>query len=244
MYTPLPASEEAFESGQQEEPITLQEMLRGHEAIKSSLAARVLAAHLYYQVTDSSTQHVDAGAAPSSDEYWTQHRVMENALMSLMVRLPPHLQLPQSSHRHEAVFTNILIHTATACLHKTAVQRTRSDSSDLACEFHRRQSRGRMRAAAAETLAVFRLAERLLAGVRNPIQDYAAYVAALVFLEDFAVEQSADSQDGLAFLLQALQTDGGHEGHEVRRMLAGQLGAELARLGIELPTPSEASLSV
>lgn len=173
---------------------------------------------------------------------------MENALLSLTIRLPPHLQLPQSSRRHEAVFTNILIHTATACLHKTAVRRApRSHDGDHENDFRRRQSQGRMRAAAAETLAVFRLAERLLAGVRNPIQDYAAYVAALVFLEDLAPVEpprssAAANRESLAFLLRALQTL--DEGHEVRRVLAAQLAAEMARLGIELPMPGEQGVLV
>jgi hypothetical protein len=228
--TSLPVSEDAFENGREEQTISMREALQTHSPLQSSLAARVLAGHAFYQAAVIDNQADDAHNG-ANDGYWTKHREVENELLSLMVRLPRSLQLPQSSACQQAIFVNVLIHSATMCLHKTAIRRTRGQEG-FEVDYHRRESRSRMLAAAAQVLAVFRLTEDIMAVVKNPIQDYAAYIAAVVFLEDVATEGNVESKENLAFLLRVLQTVGQH--HAVGRMLGSQLAAEVERLDIQI----------
>lgn len=239
MHTLLPASEEAFESGIEERTSTLKQALRGSTVTNSHLATRVLAAYFFYRAVDLDTRPTadeDDSGGGGDDEYWIKQQNVENDLLSALVRLPQSLRLPQNSSCPHAIFINILIHTATMCLHKTAIQKGRGhEGPDV--EFRTRQSRSRMLAAAAQILAIFRLTEHLVVTLRNPIQDYAAHLAALVFLEDYALEGNTQSRSNAMFLLNTLQTVG--QSHAVAQMLAGQLTAELDRLGIQITGSSE-----
>lgn len=241
MHTLLPASEEAFESGTEERASTLKQALRESSVTNSHLATRVLAAYFFYRAVDLDTRPVvdedDSGGGEDDDsEYWTKQQDIGNDLLSLLVRLPPSLRLPQNSSCPHAIFINIMIHTATMCLHKTAIRNARGHEGPDA-EFHTRQSRSRMFAAAAQTLAVFRLTEHLVVTLRNPIQDYAAHLAALVFLEDYALEGKTQSRSNAVFLLNTLRT--ARQSHAVAQMLAGQLMAEMERLGIQTAESTE-----
>jgi hypothetical protein len=232
VHTLLPASEEAFEGAKEERTSTLQHALRERSAPNSRLATRVLAAHLFYQAVDLEPQpdlNVDQPRSRDDDEYWIRHQDIDNDLIALLARLPRSLRLPQNLGCQHAVFVNVLIHTATLCLHKTAIRQAR-DHEGTDAEFTRVQGRSRMLAAAAQILAVVHLAKDLAEALKNPILDYAAYLAALVFLEDFAVAGSVQSRSNVVFLLNTLQTIG--QTHAVARMLAGQLGPELDQLGI------------
>lgn len=195
----LPASEEAFESGSEERTSTLKQALGGSTVLNSHLATRVLAAYFFSRAADLDTQPTtDDGysGGGEDDEYWVKQQDVENDLLSAVVRLQPNLRLPQNPSCPHAIFINILIHTATMCRHKSAIRKARGREGPDD-EFHRRQGRSGMFAAAAQILAIFRLTENLVVTLRNPIQDYAA------------------------------------------QMLAGQLTAELERLGTPMTGPSE-----
>ncbi|KAI9150495.1 C6 finger domain transcription factor dbaA [Paramyrothecium foliicola] len=231
VHTMLPATEEGFQNGKEEDTSTLQHSLRGEAATNSRLAVRVLASYLFYKAVDLESK-LDATDGQGEDEYWVQQQDIDGDLVALIARLPPTLRFPRNLRCQHAVFINVLIHTATMCLHKTAIRRAR-DHEGLDAEFIKIQGRSRVLAAASQILAVFRLASDVAEALRNPIQVYAAYIAALVFLEDFVVGGNIQSKENALFFLETLR--GVSATHAVAQTLAGHLMREMNDLSIQTP---------
>lgn len=62
-----------------------------------------------------------------------------------------------------------------------------------------------MLAAAGRCFAIFRLSQDLVNATNNPIQNYAAYIAVLLFIEDFAVSDNMESRKSVTFVLNILR---------------------------------------
>lgn len=88
-----------------------------------------------------------------------------------------------------------------------------------------------MLAAARHVFAIFRLSQDLVNATRNPIQDYAAYIAVLVFMEDFAVSGNMESRKSVTFLLDIPRLS---VSNPVAKMLAGQLATKAESLGVSI----------
>lgn len=223
--------EDAFDQEREEPAIGLQNALREKTMPHSSLATLVVASHLYYRAIELESRLAFEYDHPSSmedGEFWTEQQQIDNNLVLVLLQLPQDLRLPRNSNSQFAVFINILLRTAVMCLHKTAVRKSHSFEGPDA-EFMRRQSQCRMLAAAGHVLATLRLSQDLVNATRNPIQDYAAYIAALMFMEDFAVSGNMESRTSVAFLLNMLRLS---VSNPVAKMLAGQLAAKAESLGI------------
>ncbi|KAJ3544625.1 hypothetical protein NM208_g2950 [Fusarium decemcellulare] len=228
VHTALPASDEAFANGCATQTDTVSEALRKREVIHSPLAVRVLAAYLFHQapkIVPQSTTEEDVS------KYWMRHKEIDDNLAALASMLPTTLQLPQGSGCQYAVFINVLINTAAMCLHRTAARIARCRDGPEAI-LSSGQSQIRMVSSAENVLDIFSQTKDLVMALRNPIQDYAAYIAALAFIEDFSVARNSLSKGKAAFLLNILHT-AGHT-HAVARMLAAQLTTELEKAGIEI----------
>lgn len=237
VFTLLPASEEAFQNGTPEPTTTLRDALRKIDTTPSTYGARVMAASLFYQASKTAPQ--PNSDSQEDDEYCQRLQGIDHGLSALADMLPANLQLPQNSACQHAVFVNILIHTATMCLHKTAAQKAKCLQGPEA-ELLARESHNRMFAAAVKVLDVFQHTRDLVMALQNPIQDYTAYIAALVFLQDFSVGRSVQSKCDALFLFGILRTAG--EIHAVARMLSVQLGAQLENCGIDIPEDDEIDL--
>ncbi|RSL64929.1 hypothetical protein CEP54_004468 [Fusarium duplospermum] len=203
----------------------------------STLGARVMAASLFYQASKTAPQ-------PNSDNvdddgYCQRLQGIDHGLSALTDRLPTNLQLPENAECQHAIFVNILIHTATMCLHKTAAQKAKCLQGPEA-EILVRESHNRMFAAAVKVLDVFQQTRDLVMALKNPIQDYTAYIAALVFMQDFSVGKSEQSRCDTLFLFGILRTAG--EIHAVARMLSVQLETQLENRGIGIPRDDEIDL--
>ncbi|KAK4172607.1 putative binuclear zinc transcription factor [Triangularia setosa] len=239
VHTLLPMPEEAFTRGANEMPeehtTTLRQALRERSSPASRLGARALAAHLFYRAVDLEAIESQSNAQGDNNQvsYWAQQQEVGNDLLALLVSLPGGLRLPANIGCQDAIFVNILIHTALMCLHKTAIRKAAEDGGRGAeAGFIKAQGRSKLLAAAAQVIAIIRSIkeEDLTEALKNPIQSYAAYIASLVFLEDFAVTNFDGSSSNVVFLLDILQRFS--HTHPVARMLAGQLGQELGRLGL------------
>ncbi|RTE68434.1 hypothetical protein BHE90_017188 [Fusarium euwallaceae] len=231
IQTLLPTSEDAFTSGIEEETKTFQDALRQPGPGCSPLAFRALAAHLFYlSLKTMPSAHGEGDAEENQDSWLNQYDEIDSRLALLLTQLPERLRLPQASRCQQAVFVNILIHEASICLHKSILERAQH-TRGLIPEPVIRRSQSRMMTAAEEILSIFRLRLDLKIALRNPILNFAAYTAGLVFLERAADGQSAESQRNVNFIINVL--DGISHTHPAARELAAQLAANARAAGIE-----------
>lgn len=241
----MPASEEAFKAGKEEDTTRLQEALQNCQIVPSAFGARVLAVSLFYRAVKLETQtcaprddkddedegRMTSGTEIDGDGYSCLHQSIEEDMAAFLRLLPEYLRLPQGYRRQDAVFINLIIQMAILCLHKTAVKAVRGYSSPVA-DFVRRKSQSRAVTAATEILSILQLIENIPMALQSPIQDFAVYTAALVFLEDFASWGSISSRRSLNTLYKLLEVN--TQTHQVASLLATQLREESESLNIQL----------
>lgn len=202
----------------------------------SQLATWVIASQLYYRAAKLESQLAPAKESPApgdSKEFWVQRQNIDDDVMFALSQLPQNLRLPRSSSSQRALFVNTLLHTAHTCLHKTAIRECHG-LEDVDAGFMRSQSQSRMLAAAGQTLAIFRLSRDPVATLENPIQNHVAYIAALVFLEDFSTSGNIESKKSVIFLHKLLCTPNGS--NPVARTISSQLAKKLESFGIPTET--------
>ncbi|KAM0500680.1 hypothetical protein ACHAP9_006912 [Verticillium nonalfalfae] len=235
----LPASDEAFRSGVKEKTTTLKSVLQDTGERYSSFAGRILAAHLFHKTME----HTEQPAAEGNPEdvknglYWKQHRDIDNSLATLLMALPETLRLPRNIRSPNAVFVNIMTQAAIISLHRAA-QWTIRPLQDVLPEHTVRQSQNRLLPAAEEILHVFRMVPDIEATMQNAMLTFAAYMAALVFLEDFAAGHSQQSESNMDFLVGMLITVG--RSNVMVASLANQLAIDMHHLGIKSSVATKA----
>ncbi|KAM0327461.1 hypothetical protein ACHAQA_005749 [Verticillium albo-atrum] len=144
--------------------------------------------------------------------------------------LPDTLRLPRNIRSPNAVFVNLITQAAIISLHRAAQWVMRPLRNKLP-EHTIRQSHSRLIPAAEEILHVFRMIPDLEATLQNAMVTFAAYMAALVFLEDFAAEHSQQSESNMDFLVGVLVAVG--RGNAMVASLANQLAIDMYHLGIK-----------
>ncbi|KAM0270262.1 hypothetical protein ACHAQH_009483 [Verticillium albo-atrum] len=232
MHVLLPASEEAFTSGAEEKTGMLKDVLQQRGEGYSSFAGRVLAAHLFQKTIEHTEQQASEGnpADVKNGSYWKQHRDIDNNLATMLIALPDTLRLPRNIRSPNAVFVNVITQAAIIAFHRAA-QWTMRPLRDVLPEHTIRQSQSRLLPVAEEILHVFRMIPDLEATLQNAMLTFAAYMAALVFLEDFAAEHSQQSEINVDFLVGILITIG--RGNAMVASLANQLAIDMHHLGIK-----------
>lgn len=121
--TNLPASEEAYYTGNPENTNTLADIMKGDGlSTISAFSGVILLATLFgrnlthlHRPSDDDNDH-DLGG-----EFWKRHRALDNVILNTSLSLPGHLRLPQGIGDPKIVFTNMNIHTSTICLHQAAI---------------------------------------------------------------------------------------------------------------------------
>ncbi|PNH53530.1 hypothetical protein VD0003_g3916 [Verticillium dahliae] len=235
-------SEEAFKSGVEEKTRTLKSVLQETGERYSSFAGRILAAHLFHETME----HTEQPAAEGNPEdvknglYWKQHRDIDNSLATLLMALPETLRLPRNIRSANAVFVNVMTQAAIISLHRAA-QWTMRPLRDILPEHTVRQSQNRLLPAAEEILHVFRMVPDIEATMQNAMLTFAAYMAALVFLEDFAAEHSQQSESSMDFLVGMLVTVG--RNNAMVASLANQLAIDMHHLGIKSAVATKVGMS-
>ncbi|KAH7140954.1 binuclear zinc transcription factor [Dactylonectria macrodidyma] len=230
IQTLLPASDEAYSSGREETTCMLADESASERY--TPFTARVRVSHLFYLVMDHTSQiDLVPNLDPNIDPFWKRHRALDNDLAVVMLLLPESLRLPANYHSQHAVFIHILIHTATVCLHRAALYRVKLHNLP---DHLKIQSQHRLLPAAENILNVFRITSDLRITLLNPLINFSAYIAALVFLEDVLSDYSSHGEDNLEFLLKIMIAIGRE--NAVTRSLAGQLAKEMADHGIRSAT--------
>lgn len=199
--------------------------------------------------TSTSDEEDDEEEEDEASHYWSRFRRLNHDLTSIFLMLPEGMRMPAAFSCQHAVFINVLSHVAIICLHQSAMRRVRAenDHSDhpetsapatdpsLAPTAALRQRRDRMLAAAKEIQHIFSIAQDLEMALRNPMQDFSAYTAALVFLERIAEDhEDAASRSSVAFLLDVLHIAG--QANPSAKVFAARLAADLERFSVSVTT--------
>ncbi|KAL7904843.1 binuclear zinc transcription factor [Trichoderma velutinum] len=228
--TLLPSSEESFSMGFKENSSTLASILTEQQHEYSSFAGRVLAAHIFHralQHTSRSLLQDQYGSDAKGASYWVQHRSLDNNLVIMMMFLPHNIKLPQSYGCQSAIFVNMMIHTATICLQRSALWKSRelmlSEASML-------QYKARLLPAAQEIVNIMRNNPDIEASLQNPLILFSMYMAASVFLDEAMQDQAHESEANLDLLLHIMLR--AEESNAVAGSMAAQLAAEMEQEGI------------
>ena len=228
--TLLPASDEAFQLGVEEPSLTLHQALGNPSAQLSPFACRALAAYIFYACLEHSfTKYTDDDTNnPQESEFWKRQHNLDSRLAVLFMALPDAVRCPENLARHDAVTINLTLHTASICIHRVGVVRAKRSPQ------HAAQSQG----AAARLLTAAQAIFAIVNGLRdpqllfsNPFVAFAAYVAALVFMDDFATAHTRQSEECLNRLMDLMVAIANE--NLVTASLALQLAGHLKKSGID-----------
>ena len=121
--TRLPASEAAFDAGEEEETSYLHEVFEG--AAYAGFAGTIVTCQLYKSIL----RHVHRPKPDDSPEdmthggFWKRHRELDNQLASVFMFLPERFQLPAHMRDPGAVHVNLNLHASIICLHHAALEK-------------------------------------------------------------------------------------------------------------------------
>jgi hypothetical protein len=158
--TNLPASDAAFEKGQPEATMSLEQALKPSGAAKlSAISGVILMAcmfgrnllHLHRPTPDEKDDDLNG-------EFWRRHRRIEGILSHTSLSLPDHLRLPAGLPDPNVIFMNMAIHTSVICLHQAAI--FKADKFKLPANVGS-ESRVRCVTAAAEIARIMRMLSHL-----------------------------------------------------------------------------------
>ncbi|KAF5647275.1 Zn(II)2Cys6 transcriptional activator [Fusarium sp. NRRL 52700] len=234
--TRLPASDKAYEKGQEEHTRFLGDQLLESEQ-HSTFAGAVLAAHIFHRTiehTATNNSQDQEDRAFNGDLYWQRHKGIDNDLKFMLLMLPNNLCLPANYKTHNAIFVNIMLQTATICLHRAALWRMKSNLQGLP-NYQIRLTQDRLLPAAEEILNIFKIIPDLGATFTNPLICFAAYMAALVFMANTSpIEPDGEHGQNLDFILKILAVFGNT--NLVANALANEIAKEMKQCGITSPS--------
>ncbi|KAL9569431.1 hypothetical protein ACKAV7_006486 [Fusarium commune] len=234
--TRLPASEKAYENGQEEHTRFLGDQLLESEQ-HSTFAGAVLTAHIFHRTiehTGTNNSQDQEYQDFNGDLYWQRHKGIDNDLKFMLLMLPKNLCLPANYRTHNAIFVNVMLQTATICLHRAALWRMKLNLQGLP-SYLIRLSRDRLLPAAEEILNIFRIIPDLGATFTNPLVCFAAYIAALVFMASTSpTEPNGEHGQNLDFILKILAAFGNT--NLVANALANEIVKEMKQCGITSPS--------
>lgn len=120
--TRLPASEEAFASGQEEECPYLNDVMKG--ASYSGFSGSLVLNHLLKAIM--SHVHLirpsDRPEDATHGEFWKRHRRLDNQLSTLFMFMPDKFRLPENLQDPLATYINLNFHACVICLHHVALE--------------------------------------------------------------------------------------------------------------------------
>ncbi|KAL2070962.1 hypothetical protein VTL71DRAFT_13988 [Oculimacula yallundae] len=214
--TYLPCSENAFEIGDSEPGISIQEAMQPQRATSlSSFAGVVVVSSLIGRIFE----HLSRPAPPSNPNadpttsFWRSHREIENILLNMVLHLPAHLRLPAGSSNSNTIFLNMTLQSATICLHQAAIAKAEKLDSDGRRDVGEggeyeslvRESKSRCVAAAHEIASIMKRVAHFDLSTLHPYIPFPLYLSTRIFAQmSKANPQDDNSNSSLRFLLSAL----------------------------------------
>lgn len=196
-----------------------------------------MTAHIFHRTIEhnNSNDSQEQGTEALDDNMsWQRHKEIDNDLKFMLLMLPKNLCLPAMYKSHNAVFVNVMLHTATICLHRAALWKMKSNLQGLP-SYMIRLSQDRLVPAAEEILNIFKMIPELGTAFANPLICFSAYMAALVFLSCTSpVEPDSQSEESLDFILRIMVAFG--DNNPVASAVASEIVKEMSRSGIASAT--------
>lgn len=235
ILTNLPASEEAFLTGKSESTPALSDVLAGEGTTGlSSFAAVCLLSTLFGR----NLTHLHRPADDDNDhdlngEFWKRHRGIDNILLNTSLTLPAHLRLPYGLSDPNVIFSNMMIHTSTICLHQAAI--FKADKHRLPAQISA-ESKRRCIVAADQITNVMKMCSHQDLSQLNPFIAFCLYVAARVFVQYLkSKKEDLTVRSSLTFLLSAMMAL--RTKNPLTESFLVQLDVDLEGSGLNIPSP-------
>lgn len=203
--THLPASEEAFNSGNEERAPSLHDVFS--LGCYSTFAGAIVVCHLFNQIL----RHVhrptpyDKPDDVENGKFWTRHRDLDNTLSNAFMFLPERYRLPKNLRNPIAVHINLNLHAAVICLHNAACDK--ADQFKLPGHL-KRSSLDRLSTAAQEIVNIMKLTAHISLGMKSPLAALSIYCAASVYVYLATDAKAACHSANLEFLLNCMAAVG------------------------------------
>lgn len=151
--TRLPASEQAFASGTEEEAPFLEEVFSGSPY--SGFASTIVICRIFKAIMYHVHRHKPADHPENLNHgaFWKRHRELDNDLSGAFMFLPQKLRLPENIREPTALHANLNLHASVICLHHAAIEMI--EKHNLPKEV-KHNSFCRLRTAAEEIVAIIR----------------------------------------------------------------------------------------
>ncbi|KAJ4211277.1 hypothetical protein NW759_012755 [Fusarium solani] len=227
--TRLPASDDAFDMGTNEATPWLIDALQGIMAY-SPFAGKVLTAYTFYRTLGHTFRSFpnDNIQDIANGPYWTRMRGIDADLSNMILYLPESLRLPQCGWNRNAIVVNVGIHTSVICIHRAALAKIRE--LGLPAEFFA-SSRLRLLPSAEQILNALKSTGDVEGAMTDHLLVFSAYLASLIFLEDYMETQYLQSEQHLQYLVGAMAHAG--EKDPFSRSLAIQLALGMRQVGMD-----------
>ncbi|KAH7354648.1 fungal-specific transcription factor domain-containing protein [Rhexocercosporidium sp. MPI-PUGE-AT-0058] len=207
ILTFLPSSESAFETGEEEPGIFLQDAMQPLQATSlSSFAGVVVVCSLIGRIFEhlSRPNPLDLDSDPNSD-FWRSHRKIENVLLNMVLHLPAHLRLPTGASTSNTIFLNMTLQSATICLHQAAIAKAEKVPAGCGYESVVEESKTRCAAAAHEIASIMKRIAHFDLSTLHPYIPFPLYLSARIFAQMAKANPQDDNANSLVrFLLSAL----------------------------------------
>ncbi|KAI3579280.1 hypothetical protein IWW34DRAFT_622841 [Fusarium oxysporum f. sp. albedinis] len=230
--TRLPASDDAFDMGTNEATPFLIAALQGG-TLYSPFAGKVLTAHTFHRTLEHTFRSLpnDGIEDIANGPYWIRQRGIDADLSNMILYLPENLRLPQYGQNRNAVVVNVGIHTSVICIHRAALAKIREFG--LAADLFA-NSRLRLLPSAEQILNALKSTDDAKGAMADHFLVFSAYLAALIFLEDYMETKYLKNEQHLHYILNAMAQAG--EKDLFSRSLAIQLASGMKHVGMDSRT--------
>ncbi|KAK4082769.1 transcriptional regulator family: Fungal Specific TF [Trichoderma aggressivum f. europaeum] len=209
IMTRLPASEEAFASGQEEQTPYLDEALKG--APYGGFSASLILNHILTAIM-SHVHLIKPSDHPEdimNGTFWKRHRRLDNQLSCLFMFMPDRFRLPENLRDPLATYINLNFHASVICLHHVALETIEKNQLD---DSLRKDSLCLLKNAAEEIVSIVKMTSHRSSLFSNPLCAFSLYCATTVYVylakQDPSSEINPADMSSLELIINAMEAMG------------------------------------
>ncbi|KAK9463551.1 uncharacterized protein V1516DRAFT_645005 [Lipomyces oligophaga] len=211
IVTGLSSSEEAFETGNKESPLMIDDCLAPNSRNKfpqslSPFAAKILIIVIIARIHKHlhRGERAAAKSAQQPPEFYERFHSLDNLIHQIVLKLPDRLKRSFGAISPEIAQLHMTIHASVICLHQATVLRSWNDSSKVN---ELESSKQRCMQASSEMAEVMRQCSHFGASMFDAFQAFCLYISARCFIQALRMDRQAAgmaTRAQLDFMLTAL----------------------------------------